>query len=464
MKRLYNHVLFNGRKMVCVSADNPAVTTLLELTEANCVPPNQNITVIIKAKDSISTQRYTRDLAMAAVFCFAGGVGLTLAVVYIIYFKLRMNKSLKTWREGPGAEEQDKGRPAKTQTVTQVDLDEEYQVINMAQMGLETKLMLPNSNKKGSFVEPWDQERVLTNPRIGPAHRHFLCPQCKVTVNGSAVVQKRGPDGLFGTALNMIIQGAAHPKKSLAMTEESDVTDQSSWIRSAEAGLSGAHPEESGPAEYQKTDLSQKGIGGTEDSSGGLIPSHLSLSQSDSNKPVGSSVQQVGQYEGHLTTEIQHLSYHGDEVAVQKTRSDPQQSTTPALTGMECISTISNLPVQGGTSIVSQSTFAPYNAYDGHLLDGQNIAQLVQGSGYLNEQNISQIARGPGSVDGQNISQLAQSLESLDGDNLSNNSKNPAPVLQEILASAEGSPRKIRLVMPERTPNRPPSALEKKIR
>uniref|UniRef100_A0A8C7KZP4 Uncharacterized protein n=1 Tax=Oncorhynchus kisutch TaxID=8019 RepID=A0A8C7KZP4_ONCKI len=65
-------VLFNGRRMVCVSADNPAVKTVLELTEANCVPTNQNITVQVEAKNVISSQRYTRDLALAAAFCFAG--------------------------------------------------------------------------------------------------------------------------------------------------------------------------------------------------------------------------------------------------------------------------------------------------------------------------------------------------------------------------------------------------------
>lgn len=65
-------VLFNGRRMVCVSADNPAVKMVLELTEANCVPPNLNITVQVEAKNSVTPQRYTRDLALAAAFCFAG--------------------------------------------------------------------------------------------------------------------------------------------------------------------------------------------------------------------------------------------------------------------------------------------------------------------------------------------------------------------------------------------------------
>ena len=58
--------------MVCVSADNPAVTTVLELTEANCVPSNRNITVQIETRGSITPQLYARDLAITAVICFIG--------------------------------------------------------------------------------------------------------------------------------------------------------------------------------------------------------------------------------------------------------------------------------------------------------------------------------------------------------------------------------------------------------
>lgn len=58
--------------MVCVSADNPAVTTVLELTEANCVPSNQNITVQVQARASVTPQLYARDLAITAVICFIG--------------------------------------------------------------------------------------------------------------------------------------------------------------------------------------------------------------------------------------------------------------------------------------------------------------------------------------------------------------------------------------------------------
>ncbi|XP_033974315.1 uncharacterized protein lrrc53 [Trematomus bernacchii] len=86
--------LYNGRRMVCVSADNPAVTTVLELTEANCVPSNQNITVQVEARGSVTPRLYARDLAITAVLCFTGGVGLTLLVVLICY-QVSQRKKLK---------------------------------------------------------------------------------------------------------------------------------------------------------------------------------------------------------------------------------------------------------------------------------------------------------------------------------------------------------------------------------
>lgn len=58
--------------MVCVSAGNPAVTTVLELTEANCVPSNQNITVRIDTRGSITPHLYVRDMAITGVICFTG--------------------------------------------------------------------------------------------------------------------------------------------------------------------------------------------------------------------------------------------------------------------------------------------------------------------------------------------------------------------------------------------------------
>lgn len=68
----WSQILYNGRRMVCASADNPAVTAVLELTDANCVPSNQNITVHIEPRASVTPQLYARDLAITAVICFIG--------------------------------------------------------------------------------------------------------------------------------------------------------------------------------------------------------------------------------------------------------------------------------------------------------------------------------------------------------------------------------------------------------
>lgn len=65
-------VLYNGRKLVCVSSANPAVQTVLQLTEANCVPPNENITVLVKAGGGVGLERYARDVSLAACLFFTG--------------------------------------------------------------------------------------------------------------------------------------------------------------------------------------------------------------------------------------------------------------------------------------------------------------------------------------------------------------------------------------------------------
>uniref|UniRef100_A0A8C7MQB8 LRRCT domain-containing protein n=1 Tax=Oncorhynchus kisutch TaxID=8019 RepID=A0A8C7MQB8_ONCKI len=203
-------VLFNGRRMVCVSADNPAVKMVLELTEANCVPPNQNITVQVEAKNSVSPQRYTRDLALAAAFCFAGQ--------YL--FHQWPHVTFLFFNNWTGAKEEENRRTAPTQTVPQWDPIRENQALHLAQMGLETKLMLPNSNQQGSHLQPWERERAMYDLKMGKDGRHFTRPHCGPAVTGSAVEQGGGDEHM--NTLDMLRQGGVHPNKmgSLAMTDE----------------------------------------------------------------------------------------------------------------------------------------------------------------------------------------------------------------------------------------------------
>ncbi|KAM8839488.1 uncharacterized protein lrrc53 [Synchiropus picturatus] len=100
-----NKTLHNGRKLACVSADNPALTTVLQLTEANCVPPNQNITVRIESRSSVTPQLYARDVAIAAVICFIGGVSVTLLVV-LIWYRASRRRKLKEARQREKDEEE----------------------------------------------------------------------------------------------------------------------------------------------------------------------------------------------------------------------------------------------------------------------------------------------------------------------------------------------------------------------
>lgn len=64
--------LYNGQRMVCVNTDNAAVQAVLELTDANCVPPNRNITVEVVAKRYNTSEQYIRNVAIAIVFSFLG--------------------------------------------------------------------------------------------------------------------------------------------------------------------------------------------------------------------------------------------------------------------------------------------------------------------------------------------------------------------------------------------------------
>lgn len=81
---LSTQTLYNGRRMVCVSADNPAVSTVLELSEANCVPSNRNITVQIQAAGSVAPVVYARDLALTAVISFIGESQATKIVLVLL--------------------------------------------------------------------------------------------------------------------------------------------------------------------------------------------------------------------------------------------------------------------------------------------------------------------------------------------------------------------------------------------
>ncbi|XP_072297023.1 uncharacterized protein lrrc53 [Eucyclogobius newberryi] len=146
--------LYNGRRMVCVSADNPAVTTVLGLTEANCVPSNQNITVRVDTRGSITSQLYVRDLAITGAVCFAGGVGLTLLIV-LIYFKITKKKKL---------EEQNQEEVKEQASSTMSNHNRNH--IDMAE-------------KRKDFINGNETMDGPVGPRTEGNGGHFHCPECR---------------------------------------------------------------------------------------------------------------------------------------------------------------------------------------------------------------------------------------------------------------------------------------------
>ncbi|KAI3375343.1 hypothetical protein L3Q82_021839, partial [Scortum barcoo] len=201
--------LYNGRRMVCVSADNPAVTTVLELTEANCVPSNQNITVQIETRGSVMPQLYARDLAITAVICFIGGVGLTLLVV-LIYYQVSRRKKLKDYKRQK--EEEEGNSAAANHHVNHIDVSEKRREL----------FLQANSS------QPWDREAMMLDARTSghdgqfrsradENHSHFRCPDCRMEGQ-----RGMGPDSMRENRTNggMEAEEERERRRMRMMTEE----------------------------------------------------------------------------------------------------------------------------------------------------------------------------------------------------------------------------------------------------
>ncbi|KAA0719012.1 hypothetical protein E1301_Tti007670 [Triplophysa tibetana] len=159
-------VLYNGQRMVCVNTDNPAVQNVLELTEANCVPPNQNITVKVVAKCNISPQQYVHDVAIAIVFSFLGGVCVTLGIIATVYHKLSMKSTLV--QEENKTEEGEMSSPE----LTQWKFSEGKDTLSMSHA-------LYNRNYKSH--QPQDGEDSTYRMGPEPLEDLFTCHKCTST-------------------------------------------------------------------------------------------------------------------------------------------------------------------------------------------------------------------------------------------------------------------------------------------
>ncbi|CAL8347077.1 unnamed protein product [Merluccius merluccius] len=137
----------------------------MEPYKANYFPSNRNITVKIEAGPNVTPQVYVRDLAITAVVCFTGGVGLTLMVV-LIHYRVSRRRKEKTVRREREEEEEEGERPEK----------QEYSAWER-----QKELTFPGDSRKS-----WDgQADILdqTTPEIsrvvGNSGSHFRCPHCR---------------------------------------------------------------------------------------------------------------------------------------------------------------------------------------------------------------------------------------------------------------------------------------------
>ncbi|GLD61815.1 uncharacterized protein AKAME5_001359000 [Lates japonicus] len=163
-------IFYNGRRMVCVSTDNPAVTTVLELTEANCVPSNQNITVQVETRGNVTPRLYARDLAITAVICFIGGVGLTLLVV-LVYCQVSHRKKLK---ESKRQKEDEEGSTTVIRNhVSHLDVSEK-----MRDGFLQVSSGQPLDRKTMILDERLENSGGHFRFRANEDGSHFRCPNC----------------------------------------------------------------------------------------------------------------------------------------------------------------------------------------------------------------------------------------------------------------------------------------------
>ncbi|XP_056116812.1 uncharacterized protein lrrc53 [Rhinichthys klamathensis goyatoka] len=210
-------VLYNGQRMVCVNTDNPAVQTVLELTDANCVPPNRNITVEVVAKSNNTSQQYIRNVAIAIVFSFFGGVGITLGMIAIAYHKL--SKKFKLAQEECRAEERHTSSPETAQW----NFCEGKDTLSMSRA-------LYNSNYKSH--QPCEGE---DSPYLGSdaLENHFTCHKCSSTAL-SVGKHKR----------EIVLHGASHVGEQLANQRQHRGNDQHSVLQLRSKDTSGrAHNE-----------------------------------------------------------------------------------------------------------------------------------------------------------------------------------------------------------------------------
>ncbi|XP_016379033.1 uncharacterized protein lrrc53 [Sinocyclocheilus rhinocerous] len=222
-------VLYNGQRMVCVNTDNAAVQAVLELTDANCVPPNRNITVEVVAKRYITSEQYIRNVAIAIVFSFLGGVGITLGMIVIAYHKLSKKFELV----------QEENR------VGESGLESTQWNFCQGKDTLTKCHALYNSNYKSH--QPWDRE---DSPYLGSdmLESHFTCHKCSSSAHAVGKNKRE-----------IVLQKATHVGEQLA-NHQQEGNDKNSVLQQRIKDIGGQrHNERESLAGIPKNYLGSQG-------------------------------------------------------------------------------------------------------------------------------------------------------------------------------------------------------------
>ncbi|KAL2098351.1 hypothetical protein ACEWY4_007558 [Coilia grayii] len=163
-------VIYNGQRMICVSADNPAVKVVLELTDANCVPPNRNITVNVRTnRGGVTTEQYRRDIALASVLFFAGGVSVTLAITCIVQQKLLMRKGQKDSKIAD--------LKHSSQGCVKLNFTEEKETLSEPHSANQLYL----NCEQDKHQPTWDKNLLALPNHVNKMKPHFTCHSCRST-------------------------------------------------------------------------------------------------------------------------------------------------------------------------------------------------------------------------------------------------------------------------------------------
>ncbi|MEQ2175305.1 hypothetical protein GOODEAATRI_016724 [Goodea atripinnis] len=457
----HNHInmvrIFAGR----IDADNPAVTTVLELTEANCIPSNRNITVQIGARGSVTPQMYARDLAITAVICFLDNRPphkadrdmdnyMTDDELKTKEYETSHCRNCHTTYRPPEQDMTHRRSHSNHKDAFAVNGKAQIQPLQYQKAGLALGGAKLTYQHPFSFSTP-DRNRTANLSLLGSAGSQL--PGSSLTLQAGNALLNTVASGsnplLIGGLTNPIAPGVALSGLNIAPSgaTESFTRQPSGGIRSSNPALlaktvqasplqaGGIHPDSllsSKPEDPVLSSVNPANIPAVLGHSQMQLDSSASVASLKLDLTQGQNIQ-TGRGQLHLTTESQAPSTKSDrpEQGQDKMSGDTHQGPEPE-TIVEDMSTVKMLPGQG----VAQ-TEEPQVGASGECMKAAGMYVMDISLPDLPIQGESSPAAG-GTV-------LLQ---------------------QEYLLEDGGSSprRKLRLVLPEKTSNRPPTALERKIR